>query len=75
MLTRIVSRSLMRRRRRKVLSLVAVSLGIAVATAVGTDSMKAVPVIGDWLVQVMRGGRRIAPAEPINTLRGREAHG
>jgi cytochrome b6 len=26
------------------------------ATAVGTDSVKAVPGIGDWLMQVMRGG-------------------
>ncbi len=34
------------------------------ATAVGTDSMKAVPWIGDWLVQVMRGG----PDVSINTL-------
>ena len=34
------------------------------ATAVGTDSMKAVPVIGDWLVQVMRGGTDVS----INTL-------
>ena len=34
------------------------------ATSVGTDSMKAVPGIGDWLVQVMRGG----PDVSINTL-------
>ncbi len=34
------------------------------ATAVGTDSMKAVPGIGDWLVQVMRGGTDVT----INTL-------
>jgi cytochrome b6 len=34
------------------------------ATAVGTDSVKAVPVIGDWLLQVMRGG----PDVTINTL-------
>jgi cytochrome b6 len=34
------------------------------ATSVGTDSMKAVPAIGDWLVQVMRGG----PDVSINTL-------
>ncbi len=26
------------------------------ATSVGTDSVKSVPVIGDWLLQVMRGG-------------------
>jgi len=26
------------------------------ATAVGTDSVKAVPFIGDWLMQVLRGG-------------------
>jgi cytochrome b6 len=34
------------------------------ATAVGTDSMKAVPVIGDWVMQVLRGG----PDVSINTL-------
>jgi cytochrome b6 len=34
------------------------------ATAVGTDSMKAVPAVGDWLVQVMRGGTDVT----INTL-------
>ncbi len=34
------------------------------ATSVGTDSMKAVPAIGDWLVQVMRGGTDVS----INTL-------
>ena len=34
------------------------------ATAVGTDSMKAVPVIGEWVMQVMRGG----PDVSINTL-------
>ncbi|MEN8182502.1 MAG: cytochrome bc complex cytochrome b subunit [Myxococcota bacterium] len=34
------------------------------ATAVGTDSVKAVPLVGDWLVQVMRGG----PDVTINTL-------
>jgi cytochrome b6 len=34
------------------------------ATSVGTDSMKAVPVVGDWLVQVMRGGADVS----INTL-------
>jgi cytochrome b6 len=34
------------------------------ATAVGTDSMKAVPAVGDWLVQVMRGGTDVS----INTL-------
>jgi len=34
------------------------------ATAVGTDSVKAVPVIGDWLLQVMRGG----PEVSIKTL-------
>jgi cytochrome b6 len=34
------------------------------ATAVGTDSVKSVPVIGDWLLQVMRGG----PDVTINTL-------
>ena len=34
------------------------------ATAVGTDSMKAVPGVGDWLVQVMRGGTDVT----INTL-------
>jgi cytochrome b6 len=34
------------------------------ATAVGTDSMKAVPGIGEWLLQVMRGGTDVS----INTL-------
>jgi cytochrome b6 len=34
------------------------------ATAVGTDSMKAVPGIGEWLVQVMRGGTDVT----IHTL-------
>lgn len=34
------------------------------ATAVGTDSVKSVPVIGEWLLQVMRGG----PDVTINTL-------
>lgn len=34
------------------------------ATAVGTDSVKSVPVIGQWLLEVMRGG----PDVTINTL-------
>jgi cytochrome b6 len=34
------------------------------ATAVGTDSVKSVPVVGDWLLQVLRGG----PEVSINTL-------
>jgi cytochrome b6 len=34
------------------------------ATAVGTDSVKSVPVIGNWLLEVMRGG----PDVTINTL-------
>ena len=34
------------------------------ATSVGTDSVKAVPGIGNWLLQVMRGG----PDVSINTL-------
>jgi len=34
------------------------------ATAVGTDSAKAVPGIGEWLLQVMRGGTDVS----INTL-------
>lgn len=34
------------------------------ATAVGTDSVKAVPLVGDWLLQVLRGG----PDVTINTL-------
>jgi cytochrome b6 len=34
------------------------------ATAVGTDSVKSVPVIGDWLLHVIRGG----PDVTINTL-------
>ncbi|MFC2173067.1 cytochrome bc complex cytochrome b subunit, partial [Acidobacteriota bacterium] len=34
------------------------------ATAVGTDSVKSVPLIGNWLLEVMRGG----PDVSINTL-------
>ncbi len=34
------------------------------ATSVGTDSVKSVPVIGEWLLEVMRGG----PDVTINTL-------
>jgi cytochrome b6 len=34
------------------------------ATAVGTDSVKSVPLIGDWMLQVLRGG----PEVSINTL-------
>jgi cytochrome b6 len=34
------------------------------ATAVGTDSVKSVPVIGNWLLQVLRGGSDVT----INTL-------
>ena len=34
------------------------------ATSVGTDSVKEIPLIGDWLLQVMRGG----PEVTINTL-------
>ncbi len=34
------------------------------ATAVGTDSVKAAPLIGDWLLNVLRGG----PDVTINTL-------
>lgn len=34
------------------------------ATAVGTDSVKSIPLIGDWLLQVLRGG----PEVSINTL-------
>lgn len=34
------------------------------ATAVGTDSVKAVPLIGNWLLQVLRGGTDVT----INTL-------
>ena len=34
------------------------------ATAVGTDSVKSVPVVGQWLLEVMRGG----PDVTINTL-------
>ncbi len=30
------------------------------ATSVGTDSMKAVPGIGDWLLQVLRGGTDVS---------------
>ena len=34
------------------------------ATAVGTDAVKSVPVIGQWLLEVMRGG----PEVTLNTL-------
>jgi cytochrome b6 len=34
------------------------------ATSVGTDSVKSVPLVGDWLLNVMRGG----PDVTINTL-------
>jgi cytochrome b6 len=34
------------------------------ATVVGTDSVKSVPLVGDWLLNVMRGG----PDVTINTL-------
>jgi cytochrome b6 len=34
------------------------------ATAVGTDSVKSVPLVGNWLLEVMRGG----PDVTINTL-------
>ena len=34
------------------------------ATVVGTDSVKSVPVVGDWLLQVLRGGRDVT----IDTL-------
>jgi cytochrome b6 len=34
------------------------------ATSVGTDSVKSVPVVGQWLLEVMRGG----PDVTINTL-------
>jgi cytochrome b6 len=34
------------------------------ATAVGTDSVKSVPLLGDWLLNVLRGG----PDVTINTL-------
>ena len=34
------------------------------ATAVGTDSVKSVPVVGDWLLNVLRGG----PDVTMNTL-------
>jgi cytochrome b6 len=34
------------------------------ATAVGTDSVKSVPLVGDWMLQVLRGG----PEVSINTL-------
>ena len=34
------------------------------ATAVGTDSVKAVPVVGHWILEVLRGG----PDVTINTL-------
>ncbi len=30
------------------------------ATAVGTDSVKAIPVVGEWLLRVMRGGDEVS---------------
>ena len=30
------------------------------ATAVGTDSVKAVPLVGDWMLRVMRGGDEVS---------------
>jgi cytochrome b6 len=30
------------------------------ATAVGTDSVKAVPLVGDWLLRVLRGGEEVS---------------
>ncbi len=50
MLTRIIAHSLMRRRRRKLLSVVAVALGIAVATAVGTIALD----VGDRVNRELR---------------------
>ena len=34
------------------------------ATSVGTDSVKEIPLIGDWILQVLRGGTEVS----INTL-------
>jgi putative ABC transport system permease protein len=50
MLTRIVSRSVIRRRRRKLLTLLAVTLGIAVTTAVGTVALD----VGDRVGRELR---------------------
>src|SRR6266568_908746 len=65
MLTRILSRSLMRRRRRKILSVVAVSLGIAVATAVGTIALD----VGDKVNRELRSfGANIAVTPAADSL-------
>jgi putative ABC transport system permease protein len=50
MLSRIIGRSIVRRRRRKLLSLVAVALGVTVATAVGTIALD----VGDKVNRELR---------------------
>jgi putative ABC transport system permease protein len=65
MLTRIIRGSLMRRRRRKILSVVAVALGIAVATAVGTIALD----VGDKVNHELRSfGANISVAPAADSL-------
>lgn len=65
MLTRIVGRSLTRRRRRKLLALVAVTLGIAVTTAVGTIALD----VGDRVGRELRSfGANIALTPVADSL-------
>jgi putative ABC transport system permease protein len=65
MLTRIIRGSLMRRRRRKALSVAAVALGIAVATAVGTIALD----VGDKVNHELRSfGANISVAPAADSL-------
>ncbi|HET7842373.1 MAG TPA: ABC transporter permease, partial [Terriglobia bacterium] len=65
MLTRIVRGSMMRRRRRKLLSLLAVTLGIAAATAVATLSLD----VGDKVNRELRSfGANIAVTPAADSL-------
>ncbi len=65
MLTRIILGSLTRRRRRKLLSLAAVALGITVATAVGTIALD----VGDKVSRELRSfGANIAVTPAADTL-------
>ena len=65
MLLRIISRSFVRRRRRKLLSLTAVALGIAVATAVATIALD----VGDGVGRELRSfGANISLAPAADGL-------
>jgi putative ABC transport system permease protein len=65
MLTRILQRSLMRRRRRKLLSVAAVALGIAAATAVGTIALD----VGDKVTRELRSfGANISVTPAADSL-------